>query len=79
MSTELQSVLSDALRLTDADREALADRLWESLDQTEAVPDAEWTAEIRRRLDDIRSGRVTPVSAADARAFYMDDGDGADS
>ncbi len=78
MSTELQSVLSDALRLPDADREALADRLWESLDETEATPDAEWAAEIRRRLDDIRSGRVIPVSAADARAFYMDDGDGAD-
>lgn len=73
MSTELESVLNAALRLPEAEREELADRLLESLDEVEA----EWDEEIRGRLDDIRSGRVTPIPAAAARKLFLsDDGDG---
>lgn len=76
MPAELQAVLSDALQLSDADREVLADRLWESLDDAhEDVSGDEWAEEIRQRLADIRSGRVTPISAEDARRFILNDSD----
>lgn len=76
MPAELQSVLNVALQLSDADREALADRLWESLgDVPEEAPGDEWTEEIRRRLADIRSGRVTPIPADEARRLILDDTD----
>jgi len=80
MPVELQTVLSAALQLSDADRESLADRLWESLDDVpEEAPGDEWTEEIRQRLADIRSGRVTPIPAEEARRFILDDDDDSSS
>jgi putative addiction module component (TIGR02574 family) len=76
MSTELETVMSAALRLSESDRERLADHLLDSLNAPDSEAESEWANEIRRRLDDIRSGRVAAVPAAEARAFYMDDGDG---
>lgn len=49
MSAELQAVLDAALRLPDDDREALAERLWETLGEDESEEDAEFAAELERR------------------------------
>ena len=59
MSTEPNNLLEQALALPDTDRAALAASLFRSLD-TEIDPDADelWDAEIKRRLDEIRSGEV---------------------
>ncbi len=51
MSAELQSVLDAALKLSDDDREALAERLWESLDDEDADEEA-FAAELQRRIDE---------------------------
>lgn len=62
MNTESHNLLEQALALSDTDRAALAASLFRSLD-TEIDPDADelWDAEIKRRLDEIKSGEVELV------------------
>ncbi len=57
-----------ALELTDADRAALAGMLLESLESGE-YPEVEsgWLAEIDRRVAELDSGAVQPVSWAPVR------------
>jgi putative addiction module component (TIGR02574 family) len=59
MNTGSHNLLERALALPDTDRAALAASLFRSLDK-EIDPDAEelWDAEIKRRLDEIKSGEV---------------------
>ena len=78
MPAELQTVLDAALQLPNADREALAEQLWESLEGEESsIGDhpfaAEWDEEIRRRVEDIRSGAVETIPWEEARKLIMDD------
>jgi putative addiction module component (TIGR02574 family) len=51
--------------------------LLESL-EAQADPDAEaaWDAEIRARVEDVKQGRVKPVTWADARSQILADDDG---
>lgn len=60
MNTESHNLLEQALALSDTDRAALAASLFRSL---EIDPDADelWDAEIKRRLDEIKSGEVELV------------------
>ena len=83
MAAQLQSVLDAALQLPDADREALAERLWESLgDEEPAVGDhpfaAEWDEEIRQRVEDMRSGKEPGIPWEQVRKHLREDLDGAD-
>ena len=59
MNTESHNLLEQALALPDTDRAALAASLFRSLDM-EIDPDADqlWDEEIKRRLDEIKSGEV---------------------
>jgi len=68
MNPDLDRLLKDALRLPPEARGALAGRLIDSLDH-EVDPDAEaaWDAEIARRDEETRSGRVRPRPWAEAR------------
>lgn len=65
---EIESV---AMRLPMHERARLAERLLTSLDEDAEVEQA-WAEEVRKRLEDYRSGGLTPVSGAevfaDARA-----------
>jgi putative addiction module component (TIGR02574 family) len=63
MSSEVSELLKKALELPVTDRAELAGSLIESLDQAEdkSVKDA-WEAEIVRRMEDLDSGRVKPIS-----------------
>lgn len=68
MTTESAELLKKALNLSAAERAELADLLIESLDQREdESAEAAWNVEILRRLEDLESGRVKPVSLAEAR------------
>ena len=60
MSPEASEVLAKAMQLSSHERGQLIDRLVETLDDEPADPDAEeaWAQEIKRRVDDIRSGKV---------------------
>ncbi|MGA7221218.1 MAG: addiction module protein [Candidatus Acidiferrales bacterium] len=68
MSRNSSEFLKQALTLPVAERAELASSLIESLDEAEneSVEDA-WNAEILRRMEDLDSGRVAPVSLDEAR------------
>lgn len=60
-----EDLLRTALHLPPEERADLAHRLWESLeDQPEddpSVVEAEWEAEILRRVDELRTGKVKGI------------------
>jgi putative addiction module component (TIGR02574 family) len=56
-------VLQAALELEPRDRAEFVDAIAASLDGFDLG--AEWEGEIQRRIDDIDSGRVKPLSGAD--------------
>ena len=62
MTTQLQALLDAALQLPDADRGELANTLYDSLDDTSTLVDEDdWGDELKRRIDDYRSGKSVPV------------------
>jgi putative addiction module component (TIGR02574 family) len=63
ISPQVSEVLEKALALSTQDRGLLIDRLIESLDDAPADEgvEAAWDEEIKRRVDDIRSGRVKTI------------------
>ena len=67
MSNQLEIVEAQALRLSPEERAQLADRLVNSLFKCEEIEDA-WAAEVERRIEEIESGRATPIAAAESIA-----------
>ncbi len=67
MSSQLDIVEAQALKLLPEERARLADRLISSLFEGQEIEDA-WAAEVERRIGEIESGRATLVPAADAIA-----------
>jgi putative addiction module component (TIGR02574 family) len=68
MSQESSELLKKALDLPVAERAELAGSLIESLDEAaEEAVQSEWNAEIIRRMEDLNSGKVKPVSLEEAR------------
>ncbi|MGB7599359.1 MAG: addiction module protein [Candidatus Sulfotelmatobacter sp.] len=63
MTPQVSELLKKALSLSTQERGLLIDRLVESLDDEPAVEgvEAAWDDEIKRRVDDIRSGRVKTI------------------
>jgi putative addiction module component (TIGR02574 family) len=63
MTPRVSELLEKALTLSTQERGLLIDRLVETLDneQAEAGLEAAWGEEIKRRVDDIRSGRVKTI------------------
>jgi putative addiction module component (TIGR02574 family) len=63
MTPEASEVLAKAMQLSSHERELLIDQLVESLDEEPAEPGAEeaWAQEIKRRVDEIRSGKVKMI------------------
>ena len=62
-------VLEKALALSTRERGVLIDRLIESLDEGPAEEGVEeaWAAEIKRRVDEIRSGKARLIPAEEMR------------
>jgi len=68
MSNETMEILKKALTLSVEERADLANSRLESLDDaTDPSVEAAWQAEIVRRMEEIDSGKVKPVSLAEAR------------
>lgn len=63
MTPQVSEALEKALALSTQDRGLLIDRLIESLDEAPAEEGVEgaWDDEIKRRIDDIRSGRIKMI------------------
>lgn len=76
MSQTVAKLLAEALDLPEAERGELATKLIDSLDpdRNDEV-EAAWSAEIRQRLEDLRTGRVQPVPWPEARRLILEDGD----
>jgi putative addiction module component (TIGR02574 family) len=72
MTATAQKVLDEALQLPEDDRDWIADSLWRSIDrptEEDAEPlDPAWEAEIERRIEDVRSGKVKMVPHEEAMA-----------
>jgi len=67
MGTPFDEVVADAMKLPLRDRVRLAQRLVSSLDDPmETDVEALWAAEAERRLEELRTGKVQCVEAADA-------------
>jgi putative addiction module component (TIGR02574 family) len=63
MTPEASEVLAKAMQLSPHERGLLIDQLIESLDEgpAEAGVEEAWAREIKRRVDDIRSGKVKMI------------------
>ena len=67
MATNWEQLAEQAMALPSESRARLADRLVESLDVAElGAIDNLWVAEVIRRRDEIRSGRVETIDGEDA-------------
>ena len=66
MTTAAKDILEAALKLDPEQREALVDELSASLDATDLGE--YWEAEIKRRIEDVDSGRVKTVPASEVFA-----------
>ena len=69
MTPQVSEVLEKALALSTQERGLLIDRLIESLDEGPAEEGVEqaWDEEIKRRVDDIRSGKVKMIPGEEVR------------
>jgi putative addiction module component (TIGR02574 family) len=69
MTPEADAVLETALKLSAAEREAIALRLLDSIDAPNSFDSPEaLRAELQRRIEDIESGRVKALSPEEATA-----------
>ena len=69
MTPQVSEVLGKALALSTQERGLLIDRLIESLDEGPAEEGVEeaWADEIKRRVDDIQSGKVEMIPGDEVR------------
>jgi putative addiction module component (TIGR02574 family) len=65
MSSQLESVESEAMKLTAEERAQLADRLIASLFEDAEIEDA-WDVEVERRIAEIEAGRSKLIPASEA-------------
>jgi putative addiction module component (TIGR02574 family) len=65
MTPQVSEVLEKALTLSEQERGLLIDRLIASLDEgpVDAGVEQAWANEVKRRVDDIRSGKVKTIPA----------------
>ena len=77
MNTTAKQLYDNALHLPDSERAELAAWLIESLDpEVDREVDEAWDAEIKRRIDELDSGRVTAVPWPEARRMILGLSDG---
>ena len=62
MTDRAKAVLEAALALPEAEREEIAERLFESVEPPEKLS-PEWAAEIKRRMKEIDEGTATLIPA----------------
>ena len=64
MSTQVQTLLEAALELSEIEREELAERIYDSLGDPETeVDDDAWSDELKRRVDNAKSGKTVGGSS----------------
>jgi putative addiction module component (TIGR02574 family) len=71
MSGEAETIYNAALALPFEEREQLVHRLRQSIESDAEVPTAAEEAEIERRLEEVRSGKVKTIPAEEAYAAVL--------
>ena len=71
MSTQIDVLEAEAMKLSAEERARLADRLIASLSADAGVEEA-WAIEVERRIAEIEAGRAPVISAVDAVARARD-------
>jgi putative addiction module component (TIGR02574 family) len=71
MRSTVEDVESAAMQLPRAERARLAERLIASLDEDTEIEQA-WAEEIRRRVEELRSGAVQPIPGEQVFAELKD-------
>ena len=71
MSGEAEAIFNAALALPFEEREQLLDRLRQSIERDVDVPTPAEEAEIERRLEEVRTGKVKTISGDEAYAAVM--------
>ncbi|MCY6492843.1 addiction module protein [Leptolyngbya sp. GGD] len=65
----IEQITEELLSLPSASRALLAEKLVESLEfDTDPAIQKAWTSEAKRRRDEVRRGKVEPISGEDALA-----------
>lgn len=77
MTSEAKKLLDEALRLPPAEREALAGRLFDSLQTDDPDAESAWQAEVGRRVAELDQGVVRPIPWREARRLIFGDADDA--
>jgi putative addiction module component (TIGR02574 family) len=72
MSENIQDLFNSALQLNDQVRAELAGLLLASLEEdVDDVPQNAWSDEIARRLEELKTGSVTPIPWTEVRRRLM--------
>lgn len=71
MSSQVDILEAEAMKLSAEERARLADRLIASLSEDAAIEES-WAAEVERRIAEIETGRAPVVPAAEAIARARD-------
>jgi putative addiction module component (TIGR02574 family) len=71
MSSQVEVLEAEAMKLTVEERARLADRLIASLSEDAQIEEA-WAVEVERRIAEIEAGRATVIPAAEAIARARD-------
>ena len=71
MSTPVEILEAEAMKLTVEERARLADRLLASLSENAEIEEA-WAVEVERRIAEIEAGRAPVIPAAKAIARARD-------
>ena len=73
MAQDISEILKQAMALPSEARAALAGALLDSLEaNTDASVEAEWDCEIARRIEELDSGAVRPITWTEARRQIAD-------
>lgn len=75
MTSKAKKLLDEALQLSQAEREALAGRLFDSLDKDDPDAESAWQTEIVRRITELDQGLVKPIPWSEARQLIFGDAD----
>ncbi|MFO0965060.1 MAG: addiction module protein [Gemmataceae bacterium] len=77
MMLSSEQLLQEALRLSPDQRVDLAGKLLDSVDVGDAESDPGWSDELKRRMDDMRTGKVKGMTWEETMRFILDDTDDA--
>jgi putative addiction module component (TIGR02574 family) len=73
MTAKTKKLLDEELQLPLTEREALAGRLFDSLEADDPDAETAWQAEIERRIAELDQGTAKPIPWAEARQMIFGD------